>query len=383
MKRVFIIVTEASGDHLGAGLMEALRARLGTEVSFSGLGGGQMAKQGLATMFPIDELSIIGVVAILKNVRSLAARIRDVADAVVTQNPDVLVLVDGPEFTHRVARRVRGVAPHIPIVDYVAPTVWAWRPWRARSMRSYVDHVMAVLPFEPKAMHDLGGPLTTYVGHPLLERLGELRPSDADEARRRASPPVLVVLPGSRRSELRRLMPVFGETLGIVVGRCGALDIVLPTLPHLRAMVEEMAAAWPVAVRIVDDTEGRRTAFRQARAALVKSGTVTLELALANVPMVAAYLVPRIEEIVARLLVRTPSVILANLALGENVVPELLQDRCNPQELSAALVTLLQDSSARQTQLDAFGRLDGIMQTGQRPPRERAADVVMAVLRLA
>lgn len=381
MKRVFIIATEASGDQLGAGLMEALKSRLGSEVAFSGLGGGAMAKQGLATMFPIDELSIIGFAAILKNIRPLLARIRQVADAVIAQNPDVLVLVDGPEFTHRVARRVRRAAPHIPIVDYVAPTVWAWRPWRARSMLGYVDHVMAVLPFEPKAMKELGGPLTTYVGHPLLERLDELRPSAVDDARRQDAPPLLVVLPGSRRGELRRLMPVFGETLDRVRRRCGPLEIVLPTLPHLRATVEEMAAHWAVPVHLVDDAESRQAAFRQAKAALVKSGTVTLELALAGVPMVAAYQVARIEEIVARALLNVHSVILANLVLGENAVPEFLQDHCNAQELSAALVTLLENGDARRKQLDAFARLDGIMQTGRRPPRERAADVVMAVLK--
>jgi len=381
MKRVFIIATEASGDHLGAGVMESLQSRLGGEVTFAGLGGGEMAKQGLATMFPIDELSIIGISAILKNLPALLARIRQVADAVIAQKPDILVLVDGPEFTHRVAKRVRRAAPHIPIVDYVAPTVWAWRPWRARSMRRYVDHVMAVLPFEPKALKELGGPPTSYVGHPLLERLGELRPSSADLERRRASPPLLLVLPGSRRGELRRLMPVFGETLNRVSRSFGPLEVVLPTLPHLRPMVEEMSASWTVPVRIVEDVESRRQAFRQARAALVKSGTVTLELALAGVPMVAAYQVALIEEAIAHLLVNAPSAILANLVLGENVVPEFLQRRCNPRQLSATLLTVLDDGPARQAQLDAFTRLDAVMETGSRTPRERAADVVMAALR--
>jgi lipid-A-disaccharide synthase len=248
-------------------------------------------------------------------------------------------------------------------------------------MRRYVDHVMAVLPFEPKALKELGGPTTTYVGHPLLERLGELRPSGADLARREASPPLLLVLPGSRRGELRRLMPVFGETLERVSKNYGPLEVVLPTLPHLRAMVEEMAASWTVPVRIIEDVESRQQAFRQARAALVKSGTVTLELALAGVPMVAAYQVALIEEAIAHLLVNAQSAILANLVLGENVVPEFLQRRCNPEQLSATLLTVLDDGPARQAQLDAFKRLDAVMETGSRTPRERAADVVMTALR--
>ena len=380
-RRIFVIATEASGDNLGAGLMAELRGRLGERVAFSGLGGRAMAAQGLVSLFPIDELSIIGVMAIARDALQLLRRIRETADAVVAQNPDMLVIVDGPEFTHRVARRVRKAAPHIPIVDYVSPTVWAWRPGRARAMRRYIDHVMAVLPFEPEALRKLGGPPATYVGHPLIEQIGRLRPAVADEARRTASPPLLVVLPGSRRGELRRLMPVFGGTLDLVSRRCGPLEIVVPTLPHLRPMVEEMAVGWTVPFRIVDDPESRRAAFRQARAALVKSGTVTLELALAGVPMVAAYRVALVEELIVRLLVNAPSAILANLVIGENVVPEFLQRRCVPEELSPALVAVMENEGVRRVQLDAFAKLDAIMEMGGRTPRERAADVVMSVMK--
>lgn len=380
-KDVFVIATEASGDNLGSGLMAELRRRLDGRIAFSGIGGQAMTAQGLVSRFPIDKLSVMGVVPIVSNLRPLFRLIRETADAVVAQNPDVLVIVDGPEFTHRVARHVRKAAPHIPIVNYVSPTVWAWRPWRARAMRRYVDHVMAVLPFEPKVLRELNGPPTTYVGHPLIEQVARLRPDASEAARRVASPPVLVVLPGSRRDELRRLMPIFGETLDIVGQHCGPLEIVVPTLPHLRPMVEEMAAGWTVPFRIVDDAESRRAAFRQARAALVKSGTVTLELALARVPMVAAYRVALVEELVVRLLARVSTPILANLVIGENVVPEFLQRRCVPEKLSSALVAVMENEAMRQAQLDAFAKLDAIMETGGRTPRERAADVVMAVMK--
>lgn len=380
-KRVFVIATEASGDNLGAGLMAELRRRLGASVEFSGLGGRAMVAQGLVSLFPVDELSIIGVIAIARRALPLLRRIRETADAAIAAAPDVLVIVDGPEFTHRVASRVRKAAPQIPIVDYVSPTVWAWRPGRARAMRRYIDHVMAVLPFEPEALRRLGGPPTTYVGHPLIEQIGGLRPDAAEAWRRAAAPPLLVVLPGSRRSELRRLMPVFGGALEIASRRCGPLEIVVPTLPHLRSIVEAMAASWPVPVRIVDDPDSRRAAFRQARAALVKSGTVTLELALAGVPMVAAYRVPLVEELIVRMLVNVSTAILPNLVLGENVVPEFLQRRCVPEELAAALVPVIGDEASRRAQLDAFTRLDAIMETGGRTPRERAADIIMAAMR--
>jgi lipid-A-disaccharide synthase len=248
-------------------------------------------------------------------------------------------------------------------------------------MRGYIDHVLAVLPFEPAELRKLGGPPTTYVGHPLIEQIDRLRPGAAEEARRAASPPLLAILPGSRRGELRRLMPVFGETLARLAKELPPFEVVVPTLPHLREMVGTMASSWPVTPRIVDTAEARQAAFRNARAALVKSGTVTLELALAKVPMVAAYRVAAFEALGAWLLLRIPSVILANLVLGENVVPEFLQYRCTADRLAAATAAIMVDGDARQRQLGAFARLDAIMETGGRTPRERAADVVVAAMK--
>lgn len=337
-----------------------------------------MAAEGLASLFPMQELSIIGFTAILRDLPNLWRRLRTTARAAIDFAPDVLVLVDGPEFTHRVAKRVRKAAPHVPIVDYVSPTVWAWRPWRARSMRRYVDQVLALLPFEPEVHRRLGGPPCIYVGHPLIERIGDLRP-DAVEAQEHAGQiPVLLVLPGSRRGELRRLIPVFGEALGRLRQRGTLFDPVLPTLPHLVPMVEAMTADWPVAPRIVATEAEKLAAFRRARAALVKSGTVTLELALAGVPMVAAYRVSALEAATVRALIQVSTVILANLVLGANVVPEFLQAQCTPENLAGALGDVLADGAARQRQVDAFGRLDAILGVGDRPPAERAAESIAA-----
>ncbi|TAK50048.1 MAG: lipid-A-disaccharide synthase [Xanthobacteraceae bacterium] len=375
--RIFIIATEASGDRLGAALMRELRARHGA-VEFEGVGGQAMAAEGLTSPFAVEELSIIGFAAILRNLPQLLRRIRETAAAALAFRPDVLVLVDGPEFTHRVARRVRRRDPAIPIVDYVSPTVWAWRPWRARAMRGYVDQVLAVLPFEPEVHRKLGGPPCLYVGHPLVEQLGVLRPDAREAERRAASPPLIVVLPGSRRGELRRLMPVFGATLQRLAATGVAFDLVLPTLPHLATAVTAMTAAWPVRPRIVSDEAGKLAAFRIARAALVKSGTVTLELALAGVPMVAAYQVSRSEEWIARRLISVSTVILANLVIGENVVPEFLQRDCVPEKLAPALAALLSEGPARRRQVEAFARLDAIMGVAGEPPAARAATAVAA-----
>jgi lipid-A-disaccharide synthase len=240
---------------------------------------------------------------------------------------------------------------------------------------------LALLPFEPAAHARLGGPPCSYVGHPLTDEIGELRPS-ADEARRRlAAAPVLLVLPGSRSGEIARHAAVFGETVGRMTEQVGAIDVVVPTAPHLREQVGAATARWPVRSRVVVDPAEKRAAFRIARAALAKSGTVTLELALAGVPMIVGYRVSWIEGVIARRLINVSSVVLANLVLEENVVPQFLQEECRADRLAPALVALLTDTDERQRQLDAFARLDAIMEIGKGSPAGRAADIVLEVAR--
>jgi lipid-A-disaccharide synthase len=364
---------------LGAALARALVARTGGAVRLAGVGGRGMAAAGIVSPFPIDQLSIIGVTAIPRRLPMILRRIRETAEVVIAAHPDALVIIDSPDFTHRVARRVRHYAPSIPIVDYVSPTVWAWRPWRARAMRRYVDCVLAILPFEPAAHERLGGPPCVYVGHPLIERVGELRPNAEEQRRRDSDPPLILVLPGSRSSEIRRLLAIFGAAIGRVAARVGPVDLVLPTVPHLLARVREGVANWPVQPRTVVEPAEKWAQFRNARAALAASGTVTLELALAGVPTVAAYRIPVIEEIVAQA-ARLPelfSIILANLVIGETIVPELLQRDCTPEKLADALVPLLADTPARRRQIEGFGRLDSIMGIGSAVPSRRAAGIVL------
>jgi len=253
-------------------------------------------------------------------------------------------------------------------------------------MRGSVDLVLALLPFEPDVHRQLGGPPCVYVGHSLLEHLQQLRPSADDARKRAASPPVVLVLPGSRPSEIRRLAQVFGETLGIVAAEKGALDVVLPTLPHLVAEISDLTSQWSIQPRIVTQEADKYAAFRRARAALAASGTVTLELALAGVPSVAAYRISATEEFVLRSLARihpaigVRSVILANLVLGEYAIPEFLQGRCTAAYLAAALADILGDTPSRQRQIDAFKRLETILGADGAAPSARAADAVLALL---
>ncbi len=358
--RIALVAGEHSGDQLGFKLMRALRAACPEEVAFSGVGGEAMEAEGLKSLFPISDIAVMGLLPVLARLPTVLKRIRETAAAVLAERPDALVIIDSPDFTHRVARKVRKALPDLPIVDYVSPTVWAWRPGRAKAMLAYVDCVLGLLPFEPEAYQRLGGPRCVYVGHPLIERLDALRPND-DEARRRdAEPPIVVVLPGSRRSEIRRLMADFGGALGALQAAIGPFAAILPTLPHVEEEVRARAALWPVAPRIVLGEAAKYEAFRTARAALAASGTVTLELALAGVPLVGAYKVSVLEEQL-RFLIKVPSILLPNLILAGRTIPEKLQRDCNPATLSAELAPILRDSPARAAQVEALARLDAAM----------------------
>ena len=378
---IFLVAAEESGDRLGAALMRALRQRASIPLRFSGVGGREMTAAGLDSLLPVDDFSIIGFSAIPRRLPRILHHMRITVRAVLARRPHVLVIIDSPGYTLWVARFVRRADRSIPIVDYVSPSVWAWRSGRARSMRRYVDHVLALLPFEPGVHRKLGGPPCSYVGHPLIEEVAKLRPNETESLRRRADPPIVLAMLGSRSGEVSQHAAIFGEALAQLQQRVGPIEVVVPTVAHLLTKVTEAISAWPIRARIVVELAEKQAVFRIARAALTKSGTVTLELAVAGVPMVAAYKVSPLEAWVIRRLVRVPSYILANLVIGQNIVPELMQEECTPEQLVATLAPLISDTPERQRQLDAFSRLDSIMEIGSQAPATRAADIVLDSLR--
>ncbi|GEP00973.1 lipid-A-disaccharide synthase [Methylobacterium haplocladii] len=383
-RKIWLVAGEDSGDQLGAKLMRALRDLSPDALDLQGVGGDAMIAEGLTSLFSIDDVAVMGYLPVLYRLRTLLRRIRETVNAIVTSRPDVLVIIDSPGFTHAVATRVRKRLPDLPIVDYVSPSVWAWRPWRAKGMRPFIDHVLALLPFEPAAHQRLGGPACTYVGHPLIKRLDALRPNAEELRARDTDPPLIVVLPGSRRSEIERLMPVFGQALSRVAARIGPLEVALPAVTRHRALIERLALAWDVPVRLVHGETGKHAAFRRARAALAASGTVTLELALAGVPMVVGYKVSRIEEIVARRLIQVPTIVLPNLILAENAMPEFVQADCTPRRLAETLAPLVVGGPARSKQLDALARIDDRMSLpGDEEPSRAAARIVLGACRAA
>ncbi len=374
---VFMVAGENSGDQLGAHLMDALAGLHAGEVRFRGIGGPRMEARSLVSRFPMTELSLIGLTSIIVHIPNVLRRMRETVDAIVADPPDVLVLIDSQGFNRRVARQVRARQPGIPIVFYVSPTVWAWRSGRAAKMRPHVDHLLALLPFEPEVHRKLCGPPCTYVGHPISERLAELRPNAAEALRRDQTPPMVLVLPGSRRQEIVRLSPLFAEVIARITAEAGPVDWVLPAVSHYRDLIEATVATWPVRPRIVDGEAAKFAAFRSARAALACSGTVTLELAVAGVPQVVAYRTGWLEAQIARRLIKAETAVLANLVIGEKVVPEFLQEYATVEAVTAALASVIADGPGRERQTAAFARLDAIMDFAGESPSARAARIVL------
>lgn len=389
-KRVFLVAGEPSGDLLGAHLVADLRARWGDALAVAGVGGPAMAAEGVASLFPIADIAVMGIGPVLARLPLILRRIRETAAAAIAARPDVLVLIDSPDFCHRVARRVRKARPDQTIVLYVSPTVWAWRPGRAKKIARFTDRLLALLPFEPEAHRILGGPPTSYVGHPFLEKLDRVRPPAGRRLPTPGERPLrLVVLPGSRRSEISRLMAPFGAAIGLLAARLGPLDVVLPAVDHVRAEIEARLADWPVQPRLVSGEAAKHAAFRDADLALAASGTVTLELALAGVPMVAAYRLDAIGRLVKhfldvpkplRGLLTVRSALLPNIVVGTRAVPEFIDEESSPDALAAALADLAVDGPARARQVDAFAELEARMRAGLPPEAGRAAAEAVANL---
>jgi lipid-A-disaccharide synthase len=379
--KVFVVAGEHSGDALGAKLMARLNMMARGQIRYFGVGGEGMQAEGLTSLFPLADVAVMGATAILAKLPQLIARVYRTVDAAVAAEPDVVVIIDSPEFTHQVAKRIRKRRPQVPIINYVSPTVWAWRPGRALKMRRYVDHVMALLPFEPAAHANLGGPPCTYVGHPLIERTEWMRTLDAAPLRARLGlnerQPIMVVLPGSRTSEIRQLMQPFGQAL-VRLGEQGIVpQVIVPVVDHVRALVVDGASHWPVAPHFVEADDDKFRAFKLASVALAASGTVTLELALAGTPMVVGYKVDGVARHM-RFLVKVPSIILANLVLGENAFPEFIQEACTGDNLATALAPMFGETHAREQQQQALERISSRMVLANGvTPSEAAAKIVV------
>jgi len=378
--KVFVVAGEHSGDALGGRMMAEINEQTHGNVRYLGVGGDRMSDAGLVSQFALEEVAVMGPMSILPHLPRIVRRVYQTVDAALAADPDVVVIIDSPEFTHPIAKRIRRKRPDIPIVNYVSPSVWAWRPGRAQRMRHYVDHVLALLPFEPGEHQRLSGPPCSYVGHPLIERKAWLQSLDAEplalSLRLDRSKPVVVVLPGSRKSEVARFFAIFREAIDLVAHWEQQPTIIIPTVPTARSLIESQLQQWPMKVHLIEGEEDKFRAFKLADAALAASGTVTLELALAGTPAVVGY---RVDRLAAqfKFLLKTPSIVLANLVAGKNIYPELIQERCTPVRLARALAPLLSDSPERRAQKQGLSEIASRMNIPGTTPSRKAAEIIL------
>ena len=379
--RVFLIAGEVSGDRLGGALMAGLRA-LQPEIVFDGIGGPDMAAQGLQSRFPMEELSIMGIAEVLPRYCHLKRRIAETAQAVADTRPDALITIDSPDFCLRVAKSAKRAGFDGPVIHYVAPSVWAWRPGRAAKMARVVDHVLALLPFEPPYM-EAAGMSCDFVGHPVVaEPRATPAEADAFRAAHDIAPdaPLVLCLPGSRRGEVLRLAPRFDEALIRVRDRIPELRVVIPTVPGVSRMVHDMTHRWPTAPVVVENPDEKRAAFAASDLALAASGTVSLELAANAVPMVIAYDMAPLSRLLIGMLLRTDTVTLVNLVSEMRAVPEFLGRNCRADLIAESLLDLLEDPAHRAAQSEAMALTMQRLGEGGAPPGLRAAKSVLDFL---
>jgi lipid-A-disaccharide synthase len=382
--RLAIIVGESSGDHLGADLVSALKLQTDRSVELIGVGGPALAEEGLVSLFDYGELSIIGYGDAVKNLPRLIRRIRQTTEAIVASTPDMLIIIDSPDFTHRVAKAVRKKRPGIRVIDYVCPTVWAWKPERAKAMNTYVDHVLSIFPFEADVVERLSGPPLTYVGHRLATDPALLAIAAAQRKRREndvvAPEPAktCLLLPGSRSSEVRSLMPDLRQVAELLKDRVEHVRFVIPTLDRLQEEIERTVAGWPVQVEVTANRERKNEAWMDADAAVAASGTVLLELALAGIPVVSIYRIDRVSKLfIGKVTAWTAA--LPNFIADYPVINEYINESLRPGLVARRLQRLLSDSYERRQILEDFDTVRDAMHTS-RPSGVLAAEVVLNLL---
>ncbi|MDB5525238.1 MAG: lipid-A-disaccharide synthase [Rhizobium sp.] len=378
---VAIVAGESSGDLLGADLIAALKVESGRQIALVGVGGPALSEQGLTSLFHFSEIAIMGFVAVVKKLPRLLSLIGRTADAIIAARPDVLIIIDSPDFTHRVAKKVRKALPDLPVVNYVCPSVWAWKEYRAPAMRAYVDHVLAVLPFEPEAMARLDGPPTTYIGHRLraLPELLQVRETLIERRRGMVSEVSnILLLPGSRNHEIRRLLPIFGETIKVLASRGTHCRLLLATVPYQQESVRELTQGWQQQPEIFVGEAAKWQAFAEADVALAASGTVLLELALAGIPTISTYKTDvLIRMVLAR--IKAWSGALPNLIADYPVVPEYFDEFIRPTALARWLERLGTDTPDRAAMLTGFQEVFDRMAT-ERAPGEHGAAIILDLL---
>ena len=379
---IMLVVGEPSGDALGQQLILALRELTHGKARIIGVGGERMRAAGMQSLYSITDTSVMGLREVVPNIPRILGRIRQVAEFAKANKPDVAVMIDSPDFTHKVASRIRRIAPDMKLVDYVAPQVWASRPKRALTMAKSFDHVLCLLPFEVPIFRNVGMG-ASFVGHPVIERAP--RPGQGDAFRARHGIPrdqkILLLLPGSRSNEIRFLWTVFREAIEHTSAAVGSIRVVLPTVQNVSASVRTLAEQWRKDILVVEGPDEKMGAFDAADIALAASGTVSTELALSTTPMVIGYRVGALTAAIARRFIKVPYITLVNLILNREVVPEFVQENCTPANLSRELIRLLTNPAARLEQVTATASAVKAMGYGDEAPSTRAAREILRIIK--
>ena len=378
---IMLVAGEPSGDQLGAQLMAGLKALSDDNLRIVGVGGPAMTEQGLQSLYPLDATAVMGLREVVPRIPTILRRVRQACDFALRERPNVVVLIDSPDFTHRIARRLKRIDPTIRTVNYAPPQVWASRAYRARAMARYFDAVLTLLPFEAP-FFEKNGLKAHFVGYPVLERARLITGGD-DFRRRRGIPadaPLLAVLPGSRRNEIRFVLPPFKKTVERLAQEIPGLVSVIPTVGHVAALVKEAVRDWPSPVHVVESDVEKFAAFDAADAALAASGTVTSELALAKTPMVVGYRLGRITYALVRRFLLVPYIVLINLVLDRQAVPEFIQGACEPERLARAVRPLLSDTPERAKQLRDLEEAVKEFGVGGEAPSLRAARTLLTMV---
>jgi lipid-A-disaccharide synthase len=377
-QKIWMLAGEASGDVLGARLILALRAQR-ENLQFCGVGGPRMEQTGFESLFPMRDLAVMGLAEILPRLRSLNRRLEQAASDIENQKPDLVVTIDSPGFALRLLAKIKPFG--VRRIHYVGPQVWAWREHRVRRFPGLWDELLCLLPFEVDFFARHGVP-AIFVGHPVLQSGA----GEGNAARFRArhnlaeETKIVVLMPGSRRTEAPRLMPVFGKAMALLALDVPSLLPVIPSAPAVADVVTAAAADWPIKPLILTELSDKHDAYAAAGAALTKSGTSTLELALASVPMAVTYRVNPLTAALARRLIRVKHVAMVNLLAGREIVPELLQQDCTAEKLRAVMRTLLTDHAAAQAQRAAFATIMQGLQAPAGTPADAAAHAVLDLL---
>lgn len=386
MRRFYLIAGEASGDILGGRLMASLTQKLQGNVEFFGIGGHYMQEQGLNSLFPMTDLSVMGFTEILPRLPLLMRRMRETESDVRFRRPDALITIDAPGFNFRMAKRLSDVA--FPIIHYVAPSVWAYHKHRAKKCADIHDHLMTLLPFEPAYFtpHQLS---TTFVGHPILESGADKGDGAAFRERHKIglNDVLLCILPGSRLMEITKLVPIFSKSYEKLQRFFPGLKAIVPTLPHLlphlRQLFRRHLGILYENVIFVKDAAQKYDAISACNAAIAASGTVTLELALAKVPMVVAYKLNPLTAFLAKRVLTLNYVSLANILQDKEIIPEFLQDNCTPDNIALALESLIKNPKKAAAQIEQASQSIALLKADDRLPSEKAADTVLSVIGLS